>query len=101
MGCAGPVRRYSNCAFASGHSPERMLYITVSRMVPSRRSAWPRITPSLRAPSRSMAACEAKLKLSVRQPTTWQPSVSKAWPISSSLQVVLMWVRWQRLAYQV
>ncbi|MDH6591343.1 hypothetical protein M2165_001232 [Variovorax sp. TBS-050B] len=48
-----------------------------------------------------MAACDAKLKLSVRQPTTWQPRVSKAWLSISSLQVVLTCVRWQRLAYQV
>ena len=48
-----------------------------------------------------MARCDAKLKLSVRQPTTWQPSVSKACVIISSLQVVLTCVRWQRLAYQV
>jgi hypothetical protein len=78
-----------------------MLYITVSRMVPSRRSAWPRITPSLLAPRRSMARWLAKLKLSVRQPTTWQPRVSKAWPIISSLAVVLTWVRCTLWAYQV
>ena len=70
-------------------------------MVPSRRIAWPRITPSFFAPSRSIARCEAWLKLSVRQPTTLQPSVSKACVSISSLQVVLTWVRWQRLAYQV
>ena len=35
----GLSRRYISCAFASGHSPQRMLYITVSRIVPSRRSA--------------------------------------------------------------
>jgi hypothetical protein len=77
------------------------LYITVSRIVPSRRIAWPRITPSFLAPSRSMARCDAKLKLSVRQPTVRQPSASKAWVSISSLQVVFTWVRWQRLAYQV
>ncbi len=78
-----------------------MLYITVSRMVPSRRAWWPRSTPSFLAPRRSMARCEAKLKLSVRQPTVRQPSVSKAWVSSSSLAVVLTWVRCRLLAYQV
>jgi hypothetical protein len=58
-----------------GHSPAAMLYMTVSRTVPSRRSAWWRSTPSL-APRRSMAACEAWLKLSVRRPTSAAPSVS-------------------------
>lgn len=53
--------RYCKCACASGHSPAVMLYITVSRMVPSRRAAWPRSTPSFFAPSRSIARCEAKL----------------------------------------
>ena len=53
--------------------------------------------PSRFAPIPSMARCDRKLKLSVRQPTTLQPSVSKAWPISSSLQVVLTWLRWQRV----
>ena len=57
----GLSSRYSSCALASGHSPAVMLYITVSRTVPSRRTAWWRITPSLRAPRRSMAFCEAKL----------------------------------------
>jgi len=75
--------------------------MTVSRMVPSRRIAWPRITPSFFAPRRSMARCDAKLKLSVRQPTTLQPSASNACVSISSLQVVLTWVRWQRAAYHV
>ena len=75
-----------------------MLYITVSRMVPSRRSAWPRSRRPFLAPRRSMARCDAKLKLSVRQPTTWQPRVSKAWPIISSLAVVLTWLRCTLLA---
>ena len=30
---------YRRCALTSGHSPERRLYITVSRIVPSRRMA--------------------------------------------------------------
>ena len=51
----GLSNMYSSCALTSGHSPARKLYITVSRIVPSRRKAWPRITPSLRAPRRSMA----------------------------------------------
>ena len=44
----------------------------------------------------SIALCDRKLKLSVRSPTTAQPSVSKACSSSSSLQVVLTLVRWQR-----
>ena len=36
------------------------------------------MTPSFFAPSASIARCEAKLKLSVRRPTTWQPSASNA-----------------------
>ena len=39
--------RACSWAFTSGHSPAVMLYITVSRTVPSRRSAWWRSTPSL------------------------------------------------------
>ena len=78
-----------------------MLYMTVSRTVPSRRGAWWRITPSRFAPRRSMARWLAKLKLSVRQPTTAQPSVSNAWRIIISLQVVLTWLRCTLAAYQV
>ncbi len=78
-----------------------MLYITVSRTVPSRRGAWWRITPSFLAPSASIAACEVKLKPSVRKPTTRQPRTSKAWPSSSHLQAVFTFVFWQRRAYHV
>lgn len=53
--------RYSRCALVSGHSPASIEYITVSRTVPSRRGAWWRRTPSLCAPRRSIARCEAKL----------------------------------------
>ncbi len=78
-----------------------MLNITVSRTEPSRRSAWWRMTPSFFAPSAAIARCEAKLKLSVRSPTTAQPSVSKACASSSSLQAVFTWERWRLRAYQV
>src|SRR5690625_2984524 len=101
---AGPVQRsclasawreskYFRWCETSGHSPAVRLYITVSRTVPSRRKAWWRRTPSRRAPRRSMARCDAKLKLSVRQPTTPAPSVSKACPSSSNLHAVFTWVR--------
>ena len=48
-----------------------------------------------------MARWLAKLKQSVRQPTTWQDSVSNAWPMSMSLAEVLTWVRCTLRAYQV
>src|SRR5262245_47448648 len=101
---APPTRRSSRVArffFTSGHSEARMLYMTESRTEPSGRILWCRSTPSLRAPSASIARCDAKLKLSVRNPTTRQPSVSNAWPSSRSLQAVLTWERCQRFAYQV
>mmetsp|Transcript_4934 Transcript_4934/g.17731 ORF Transcript_4934/g.17731 Transcript_4934/m.17731 type:complete len:673 (-) Transcript_4934:1368-3386(-) len=88
-------------ALTSGHSPAVRLYITVSRTVPSRRRPWWRSTPSRLAPRRSMARCEAWLKLSVRQPTSRAPRVSKAWVSSSSLAVVLTALRCARRAYQV
>ena len=67
-------------AFASGHSPAVMLYITVSRIVPSRRTrVVAQHAVACRAPSRSIARWLAKLKLSVRQPTSLAPSVSNAW----------------------
>jgi len=78
-----------------------MLYITVSRTVPSRRTPQCRMTPSFFAPSPSIARCERKLKPSVRSPTTLQPSVSKACASRSSLQVVLTCVRCRLCAYQV
>jgi hypothetical protein len=78
-----------------------MLYITESRTVPSRLAQWCRMTPSFFAPSASMARCEVKLKLSVRSPTTLQSSSSNACVNSSSLQVVLIFVRYIRFAYQV
>ena len=80
---------------------ESVLYITLSRAVPSRRAWWWRMTPSSFAPRAAMARWDAKLKLSVRRPTTRQPSASNAWPSSSSLQAVLTWVRCEALAYQV
>src|SRR5881394_794255 len=93
--------RNSRCRRTSGHSPARMLYITISRAVPSRRMPKWRMTPSRFAPSASMARCDRKLKLSVRSPTTLHPRVSNAWPRSSSLQVVLTCVRWWLLPYHV
>src|SRR6266850_6006892 len=93
--------RSSRCRRTSGHSAARMLYITTSRALPSRRMPKWRITPSFLAPRASMARCDRKLKLSVRRPTTLQPSVSKAWPNSSSLHVVLTCVRWRLFPYQV
>ena len=48
-----------------------------------------------------MARWLAKLKLSVRQPTTPACSVSKACVSSISLAVVLTWLRWALRAYQV
>ena len=94
--------RNCRCRFTSGHSAARMLYITVSRMLPSRRGQWWRITPSFFAPSASMARCERKLKLSVRRPMTLQFSLFETVIESnSSLQAVLTCVRWQRCAYQV
>ena len=48
-----------------------------------------------------MARWLAKLKLSVRQPTSLAPSVSNAWVSSSSFAVVLTWLRCTLFAYQV
>src|SRR5262249_33452923 len=99
--CSFRLRRNCRWRLTSGHSAARMLYITVSRMLPSRRGQWWRITPSFFAPSASMARCERKLKLSVRRPITLQPAFSNPYSSSSILQVVFTWLRWQRCAYQV
>src|SRR5215208_1915428 len=95
------ARRVARWRFTSGHSAARMLNITLSRTVPSRRAAWWRRTPSRLAPSASIARCERKLKLSVRRPTTLQPTASKAWVRSRSLDAVLTWLRCQRAPYHV
>ena len=69
--------------------------------VPSRAPSDGGSRRPFRAPIASMARCERKLKLSVRNPTTLHPSVSNAWVSRSSLQAVLIWVRCQLAAYQV
>ena len=91
----------SRCAFTAGHSPAVMLYITVSRTVPSRRSAWWRSMPSLRAPRRSMARWLAKLKLSVRKPTEMRAQRLEGVLHQQQLAVVLTALRWRLAAYQV
>ncbi len=91
--------RPSRCRRTSGHSVARMLYITVSRALPSRRGAWCRSTPSFCAPRASIARCERRLKRSVRSPTTSQCRVSNACASSRRLQAVLRCVRWNRWAY--
>ena len=48
-----------------------------------------------------MARCDTKLKLSVRQPTTLAPRLSKACVSIISLQLVLTCVRCTLAAYQV
>ena len=50
--------------------------MTTSRAEPSRRVPKWRMTPSFLAPSASMARCDTKLNLSVRRPTTLQPTLS-------------------------
>ena len=78
-----------------------MLYITVSRTVPSRRSAWWRIMPSSRAPRRSIARWLAKLKLSVRQPTSLRAEDLERVGHQEQLGTGVEWVRCRLLAYQV
>jgi hypothetical protein len=63
--------------------------MTVSRTVPSRRAAWRRST---RVPLRAQCLdgpCEAKLKLSARNPTTRHCNTPNACMSKSSLHVVV------------
>ena len=48
-----------------------------------------------------MARWERKLKLSVRKPTSRQPSVSKAWLDEQELAGGVQWLRCRLAEYQV
>jgi hypothetical protein len=71
---ASPTKGFTVCsgktsfALASGHSPERMLYMTVSRMVPSQGVAAQHATLSAQA----LDGCwDAEVEV-VGAPATWQ-----------------------------
>ena len=71
------ARRARRPSRTSGHSSARMLYTTVSRKVPSSRRMWRRSTPSRRAPSLAIAACECVFSASVWILTRPKPQSSK------------------------
>ncbi len=66
-------RRAASAALAAGQSSSVIAYWTVSRQLPSNRSRCLRRTPSRTAPSRSIAACDRVLKMSVCQTTRTAP----------------------------
>src|SRR4030095_14502553 len=94
-------RRASRLRFTQAHSVSRMEKFTVSRSVPSRWRTWLRVMPSSFAPSRAIAARDARLNQLVCTPTDAQRIVSKAYPSNRSLASVFSPVRCTLAAYQV
>src|SRR5207342_2343361 len=94
-------RRALRLRFTAGHSPSMIEKLTVSRTVPSRWRVWLRVMPSSFAPSRAIAAREARLKYDVCRPTDTQCIVSNACVSSNNFASVFNPVRCTLAAYHV